>query len=103
MSEKSVKFIKVGKTLNKKRKPQDPPGKEPGVFIALGETYGDNPKYKYDVYVSVVDGEGNVVVENVKNPSITVRPPYVSEKMSEESAAKLRATVRSELSLIVES
>lgn len=63
-SKAKSKFVKVGAVLKGKKSP----------FITLGNTKAKDPKYNYNVEVTVTDADGNVVASTTNGILTTLDP-----------------------------
>ena len=82
------KWVKIGAVVKKKN------GK--GVCIITGNQNATNVKYKFNVEITVTDGEGKKVA-SFKNALLNVSDPRKRPGIKEEELAKIPASLVSEL------
>ena len=88
MSEPKSKWHKIGAVVKKKN------GK--GVCIITGNANAKDPKYQFNVQLTITDAQGNKVA-SVKNGLLTVSDPRKRPGIKDEDLAKIPASLVSEL------
>lgn len=88
MADVKSKWHKVGAVIKKKN------GK--GVCVITGNSNAKDPKYNFSVELTIKNAEGQKVA-TVSNPLFTVSDPRKRPGITESDAAKIPASLVSEL------